>query len=77
MWNLTYRTVVSCRKMLHAEQHKIRSEYELKFRELERERLQVQDKRAQVRVLRIDQYEWMVFKWWCVCAETPAGVLLL
>ena len=37
--------------MLHAEQHKIRSEYELKFRELEKERLQVQDKRAQVMYL--------------------------
>lgn len=34
--------------MLHAEQHKIRSEYEQKFRDLERERIQVQDKRAQV-----------------------------
>jgi hypothetical protein len=37
--------------MLHAEQHKIRTEYEQKFRELERERMQVQDKRAQVRTL--------------------------
>lgn len=39
--------------MLHAEQHKIRSEYELKFRELEKERLQVQDKRAQVTHLQL------------------------
>eukprot|EP00892_Ulva_mutabilis_P011777 jgi/Ulvmu1/8972/UM005_0063.1 len=36
------------RKMLDEEQRKIRQEYEVRFRDLEKERLAVQDKRAQV-----------------------------
>lgn len=35
--------------MLDEEQRKIRQEYETKFRDLEKERLAVQDKKAQVR----------------------------
>jgi hypothetical protein len=37
-----------CRKMLQDEQRKIRSEYEERLRDLEKERMEVQDNKVQV-----------------------------
>lgn len=40
-----------CRNMLEKEQKKVRNEYESRFRELERERVAIQDDKAKVRLL--------------------------
>jgi hypothetical protein len=46
---------VLCRGMLEKEQRKFRTEYEARFRELERERVAIQDDKAKVQLCPVMQ----------------------